>query len=142
MEQNECMKAPESIERADDTEPCGSAHREEGTELGIKPAHTPGPDTEVLSSPYPASLPAPRVFENQVCALTANTHGSITWAKTIQVIYFEEPQVQSVQQLHHQFANRPRYQRLESQHEYVEQCPEENDKEECESSQEKGSCSW
>ena len=82
MKQDECMKAPESIERADDTEACGSALGEESTELGIKPAHT---DTESVSSQHPGSLPASLAFENQVCVLTANTHGSITWAKTCQV---------------------------------------------------------
>ena len=86
MKQDECMKAPESIKRADGREPYGLAL---STELGIKPGHT---DTEsVLSQQHSGSLPASLGFENQVCALTANTHGSITWAKTIQIICESNP---------------------------------------------------
>ena len=77
MKQDECMKAPKSIERADGTEPYGSAHGEQSTDQGIKTAHTPEADIHILLA----------------CALTVNPHGSVSWAKTIQVIYFEEPQV-------------------------------------------------
>ena len=56
-------------------------------------------------------------FEDQACALQAQ--GPITWAKTIEVIYFQEPKVGSVYKLLHHFANRPRH------NEHMEQCQKE-----------------
>ena len=110
------MKTPESPLIADSTE---QSARVESSGLGIKPAHT---DTDSVSSQQARSLPSPAslAFEDQACSLTAKAHSPITWAKTIQVIYFEEPQVQSVQKLYHHFATRPRH------NEHMEQRQEED----------------
>ena len=121
MKQDECMKAPESTERADQdadsAELLGSGHRKESTDHSIKAAHIPETDNSVLTA----------------CALTVNPHKGISWSKTIQVIYFEEPQVQSTYKLHHHFANRPRYQTRQTKDEPVDQHQEETDNKECES---------
>ena len=102
------MKAPESTEKAnldaDSAELNGLGCGNESTNQGIKPAHTQGPDTSEVADRSQSSWTP---FEAQACALTAKTHGPITWAKTIQVIYFEKPQVRSVQKLFHHFATPP-----------------------------------
>ena len=87
MKQGECKKAPESSETADITE---QSARGESSGPGINTAHT---DTSSLPSALPViSNPTINLaFEDQVCSLSA--HGPITWAKTVQVIYFQEPQV-------------------------------------------------
>ena len=119
MKQDECMKAPESTETADSTEQNGSAGREESSDLGISTTRTQGPDIR-LSGIGQHGEPLCTPFEDQACMLTAQTHGPTTWAKTIQVIYFEELQVQSVQKLYHHFATRPRH------NEHMEQRQEED----------------
>ena len=100
MKQDEYMKAPESTERAnldaDSEELNGSGRDEESTDQGIRTAHTPKANNILVS----------------VCALTVNPHGCVSWAKTIQVIYSEEP---------------------------MNQHQEEDDSKECKSCQEEGS---
>ena len=110
MKHNECMKDPES-QTADSREQSG---RSTG---GISTAHI---DTDSHSSFSPEtyySSEAKETFEDQACSLEAPGH--IAWAKEIQVIYYQEPQVRSVHKLLHHFANRPRH------NEYMEQCQEE-----------------
>ena len=112
MKQGECMKTPESLETADITEQL--AHGE-SSESSINPAHTD--NTEQSSLEWAGSNSVPThlgSFEDQACSLKA--HGPITWAKTVQVIYFQEPQVQSVQKLFHHFATRPRHNEHMGQH--------------------------
>ena len=88
MKQNECMKDPESQETADNTE---QSARGESSGAGINPAHT---DTSSHSSLLPEvchpSFRSP-TFEDQACSLQAQ--GPIAWAKTVQVIYYQEPKV-------------------------------------------------
>ena len=121
------MKAPESTEKAnldaDSAELNGLGRGNESTNQGIKPAHVPETDINMLSA----------------CELTVNPHVSISWSKTIQVIYFEEPQVLSTYKLHHQFANRSRYQTRQTKDEPMDQHQEEADDKERESNQEEGS---
>ena len=111
MKHNGCMKDPESQEFADDAEQSG---RSMG---GINTTHT---DTDGHSSLSPETcccLGSKETFEDQACSLEAQGH--IAWAKEIQVIYYQEPQVRSVHKLLHHFANRPRH------NEHMEQCQEE-----------------
>ena len=115
MKQNECMKDPESQETADNTE---QSARRESLEPYINSTHT---DSTVQSSPecdVSDFMTAPP-FVDQACSLQAQ--GPITWAKTVQVIYFQEPKVRSVQKLLHHFATRPRH------NEHMEQCQEEDE---------------
>ena len=116
MKQNECMKDPESQETADNTEQLA---RGESSGAGINPAHT---DTSSHSSLLPEvchpSFRSP-TFEDQACSLQAQ--GPIAWAKTVQVIYYQEPKVRSVQNLLHHFATRPQH------NEHMEQCQEEDE---------------
>ena len=60
MKQDECMKAPESTERADNAEPYGLGRGKESTDQGIKTAHIPKTDSHSVLA----------------CALTVNPHGS------------------------------------------------------------------
>ena len=110
MKHNECMKGPES-QTADSREQSG---RSTG---GISTAHV---DTNSHSSFSPEtyySSESKETFEEQVCSLEVPRH--IAWAKEIQVIYYQEPQVRSVQKLLHHFANCPR------RNEHLEQRQEE-----------------
>ena len=62
MKQDECMKAPESIERADDAEPCGSGRVKESTDQVMKIAHAPESG----------------VCLDSACALKVNPNGCIS----------------------------------------------------------------
>ena len=116
MKQNECMKDPESQETADNTEQLA---RGESSEPGINPAHTDSNPHSSLLQEVHHPIICNRAFEDQVCSLQAQ--GPITWAKTVQVIYFQEPQVRFMQKLFHPFATRPRH------NEHMEQCQEEDE---------------
>ena len=110
MKHNECMKDPDS-QTADIREQSGRSTS------GISTAHI---DTDSHSSFSPEtyySSESKETFEEQVCSLEVPGH--IAWAKEIQVIYYQEPQVRSVQKLLHHFANRPR------RNEHLEQRQEE-----------------
>ena len=60
IKQDDCMKAPESTERADNAEPCGLGHGKESTDQSIKTAHIPKTDSHSVLA----------------CALTVNPHRS------------------------------------------------------------------
>ena len=79
---------------------------------------------------YLLSFDPSEVFEEQACSL--KTSGHIAWAKEIQVIYYQEPQVRSVQKLLHHFAHRPRH------NEHLEQRQEEAADEASQGSQTEG----
>ena len=110
------MKDPESQETADSTEQSG--RRAESSSQSIRTAHTLDTDIRGVDTSVIGTL-TNTAFEDQACSLQAQ--GPITWAKTVQVIYFQEPQVRSVQKLFHHFATRPRH------NEHMEQCQEEDE---------------
>ena len=83
------MKAPESQETADNTEQLA---RRESSEPSRNPANTNYDSVSFKQAGL--SLPCNLLgFEDQACSLTTKAHGPIAWAKTLQVIYCEEPQV-------------------------------------------------
>ena len=82
----------------------------------INPTQT-GTDRQSSLLPEVSYSSSGQTFEDQACSLEAQGH--IAWAKEIQVIYYQEPQVRSVHKLLHHFANRPRH------NEHMEQCQKE-----------------
>ena len=111
MKHNECMKGPGN-QTADNGEQSGRSTD------SISTAHTDS-DSHSSFSPetYYSSSESKETFEDQAC--TAEAPGHIAWAREIQVIYYQEPQVRSVHKLLHHFATRPRH------NEHLEQCQEE-----------------
>ena len=111
MKHNECMKDPDS-QTADIGEQSGRSTD------GIYTDQLDSGGQSSGSPPlYNSSSDSTEIFEEQACSL--KTPGHIAWAKEIQVIYYQEPQVRSVQKLLYHFANHPR------RNEHLEQRQEE-----------------
>ena len=121
MKHNECMKGPGS-QTADNREQSGRSID------GISTAHISADSHSSFSPETYYSSESKEAFEEQACSLEVPGH--IAWAKEIQVIYYQEPQVRSVQKLLHHFANRPR------RNEHLEQRQEEAEDEAGEGNQE------
>ena len=121
MKHNECMKGLGN-QTADNGEQSGRSTN------SISTAHTDSDSHSSFSPETYYSSESTETFEEQVCSLEVPGH--IAWAKEIQVIYYQEPQVRSVQKLLHHFANRPR------RNEHLEQRQEEAEDEAGEGNQE------
>ena len=127
MKQDSCMGMSASIERespdADSPGLLRSGHGKESKSQGIKAVH--GQNTHI------------QLLPNK----TNNSKGSkgISWSKTIEVAYLNEPAVWSTYSLHHYFATRPRQQTQDNDHEPVDQHQKETDSEECQGNQAEGS---
>ena len=93
MKQSTNMKEPKSTKQAaDGTDPSSPGHASESKPVVI--SRSTEPETSVVGSSVPPS--------------SYSTPRAICWSKTIEVIYFQEPQAQSTYSLHEYFASRPR----------------------------------
>ena len=111
------MKEPKSTKpAADETVPSLPGRAAESKPVVISGSKEP--ETSVLgSSVLPSSYSTPR---------------AICWSKTIEVIYFEEPQAQSTYSLHKYFAPRPRQETVKDDKPVVsdeEEVPDEDSQE-------------
>ena len=71
------------METADSTEQNGSARGEESSDLGISTTRTQGPDI-CLSGIGQHGEPLCTPFEDQACALTAQTHGPMALRQLVE----------------------------------------------------------
>ena len=83
MKHNECMKDSVSQDTADSTEQSG---RGESSSQSIRTADSPDTESVLQNVNSIVHNSHNSAFEDQACSLQA--HGPITWAKTIEVIYF------------------------------------------------------